>query len=104
MQGHSPESIQSIEIRRELKGKSVTLKDAQDVRFILSHLDRLETHKEMKVNPEFYLEFLMTDGQRKLFKMEKRCIGPAVRASDAVTRWYFDDDTLYRFILDKLPQ
>jgi hypothetical protein len=89
--------VASIEITNAA-GAVVRLTRPQDIRFVLGHFTQTEPHREGKVNSEFWVVVQPVSGAPITLRLEKRCVGPAVRASDVVTRWYFTSEGLYPFI------
>ena len=89
-------------------GKTVDIVDSSDIQFFLAQLRSLPTHTEGMVNNEFSITVYkgFDDVTHKYhvvsLRMGKDCIGPMVPTSDAVTRWYFENDSLYKFISSKL--
>ena len=91
------QSVRAITIA-DHNGHSAVLKEPRDIQFVTLQLAALPTRREGKVTPEFELEFTAARGPALHLRLDSRCIGPAVPASDVVPRWYFQDRTLYEFI------
>jgi hypothetical protein len=93
--------VQSITVT-DHSGHSVLITEPADIAFVTSQLASLPTRSEGKVNPEFELTFTPKHGPALHLRLEPRCIGPAVRASDVVSRWYFQDRALYEFFASRM--
>jgi hypothetical protein len=93
--------VQSITVA-DHRGHSVLVTEPVDIAFVTWQLASLPTRKEGKVNPEFELTFTPLPGPALQLRLEPSCIGPAARASDVVSRWYFQDRALYEFIASRM--
>ncbi|MBI5477072.1 MAG: hypothetical protein HY964_10105 [Ignavibacteriales bacterium] len=100
------QSILRISINNR-NNKIVDLTDSADIQYFLSQLRSLTARKEANVNNEFHITFYKKydeiDHQRHIttLRMSKDCIGPMVPSSEVANRWYFENDSLYNFIINK---
>jgi hypothetical protein len=90
--------------------KIVDITDSMDIQYFLAQLLSLTARKEGNVKNEFHITFYQKydeiDHQRHIttLRMSKDCIGPMVPSTEVVTRWYFENDSLYNFIIKKFRQ
>lgn len=83
-------------------GAEVTLTSREDLQFVAAQLTDLKAHRDLKVNPEFNLDFYPQQGSTLRLRLGQILIGPDIPASAYAKRWQLKDRALYEFISAKL--
>ena len=80
----------------------VRISSPTEIQLFLDRTRNLPSRSDPKVTVEFEVMIELQDGSTIPLRMSKECIGPGVAASASVTRWYFQDSTLYDFVKARL--
>jgi len=83
------------------KVSKVTLTNLADLRFVVTHLQDLESRCYFYSSPDFDLILETSTGNRLKVRVGSKEIGPDARASAWNRHWFPKDDALYQFLMAK---